>query len=179
MGLVHHDGDGSGELVPGELEDAIGASGGIEFDGELFSGGGLGGGFHFDAAEVLVGVVLEGAPLFGGFVEDEGPFGLAGDGEEGVSAGGDMEGAEHEVALGGEGGGFIGSGTPDLAEGGEVAVGVPNVAAFDGGAAVLDGDFFAADGGGDGFAGADALALGLEGGSEAGEQDGGGYGGGQ
>ena len=78
-----------------------------------FDGRGGFGHSHFDAAEVLTGVVAQ-SPLPGLFVDDEIPgVGIFDQGVEGVIAFGNVEAADVQVGVSVEGGGGVGSGAPD------------------------------------------------------------------
>ena len=114
----------------------------IEGDGEILDWRGGLRDFHVDAGQIVVGTGIGGAPFAGLFADDESPFAFTGDGEDGVLAGWHGSSTDSDVGGGGEGGGFIGTGAPDLSVGNEAA---KNFAAFGAGAGVIDGDGFAID----------------------------------
>ncbi len=91
----------------------------LEGDGHVFLRGGQGFAGHGCAAEVIALGVRD-APFTGLLADDEYPLLRAGQGEESVGAGGDVEGADLEVSRGDEGGGGVGSGAPDFAVGNDV-----------------------------------------------------------
>ena len=68
----------------------------FERDGHVFLRGGQGFAGHGCAAEV-VALGVGDAPLAGLLADDEDPLVFAGQGEEGVGAGGNVEGADLEV----------------------------------------------------------------------------------
>ena len=137
--------------------------------------------FHVGAYDV-VGLVVDfvpalfiDAPLSDLFVDDE--FGGAvgvGECPDGISAGGEGDAVDEEWDFGGEEGGFICAGAPDLAEGDEAApdfAGCAGFGIFGVGAAIDDGDAIVADDGADDIVGADAFLL-SEGGEGAGGEGG-------
>ena len=91
----------------------------FEGDGHVFLWGGQGFAGHGCAAEI-VALGIGDAPLAGLLADDEDPLIFAGQGEERVGAGGDVEGDDLEVRCSDEGGGGIGSGAPDFAVGNDV-----------------------------------------------------------
>ena len=96
--------------------------------------------------------MVYGAPLAGFFVHDELPGGAGGSRKavQGVFAGGDMERADGEVSFGGEAGGGVGAGAPDLAVGDQAA---HDAAAADRGRVVMQNYGFAVELGFGGFGG--------------------------
>ena len=101
------------------MEFGAAAFGVLEGDGHVFLGGGQGLAGHGCAAEIVAFRVRD-APLAGLLADDEEPLVFAGQGEESVGAGGDVEGADLEVGCGDESSGGVGSGAPDLAVGGQL-----------------------------------------------------------
>jgi len=96
----------------------------LEGDGHVFLGGGQGFAGHGCAAEIIALGVGD-APLAGLLADDEDPLLGAGEGEESVGAGGDIEGADLEISGSDEGRGGIGSGAPDFAVGNNVGADGP------------------------------------------------------
>src|SRR5208283_1481614 len=112
-----------------------------EGNGEIFDRRRKSGDFHVDAREILIGAGIVGAPFAGGFADDQGPLVLVGNGEDGVSAGGDRLAANNDVAGGDECGSFICTGAPDLAIRNEFTI---NLAALGARAGVVHGNGFSA-----------------------------------
>src|ERR1700761_4832950 len=101
---------------PFDMELRVGALSVLEGDGHVLLRGREGFSGHGRAAKVLRLRVF-GSPLRGLLVDDEQPLAGAGEGVDGVGAGGNVEGANLQVCWSYEGGGGVGSGSPDLAEG--------------------------------------------------------------
>jgi len=97
---------------------------------------------HGRATEVVAFGVRD-APLTSLLANDEEPLTFAGQGEEGVGAGGDFEGADLEIGCGDESGGGVRTGAPDFTVGDDVGA---DGAAFEAGGAVVDCDGFAVQG---------------------------------
>ncbi len=100
-------------------------------------------GLELHAQQILVGlVVVAGAGLVGLLVEDDRPLGLARNDEERVRPRGDGLAREGDVLVEGDLGGRVRARAPHLIVGDQAA---PDLASFDAGAAVVDGDLRQAD----------------------------------
>lgn len=153
-------------IGPGQRDVALRGNG----DGEFFAK--LLGLFGRDGhpQHVFVLLIAEGPPL-DGFVQDNRPVFLAGNREQRVAPFGHGLAFQLHVVRKFDGGGFVGPGAPHLAVRGDFSGGVPHVAAFHRGLAVVNGDGFAAHGlaGLGGRTGAFGFVF-LGGGGQGGEQ---------
>jgi hypothetical protein len=130
--LLLGDGDRGACSVPIYVHHAL-----VEGDGEVLDGGGESGDLHIDTGKVIRRTRIVGAPFVGFLAEDESPFVFVGDGEERVGSGRYRSATDGDIGGVDEGGGFIGTGAPDLCEGNEFA---KDFAALRARAGVIDGD---------------------------------------
>src|ERR1700687_3025666 len=85
-------------------------------DGEVFHGRGQLRDLHVDARQFVALILVWNSPLSRFLVDDESPLVSSGNGEKRVAPGGHGLAANHHVAGGDEGGRFIRTGAPHLAE---------------------------------------------------------------